>query len=955
MGPHERGSRDHQWAPVMRRKVDLRYLLAAFLLMAPAPQALAKRKPAHAAPAPALPHLTAENHDGFGRIVFPARPGRPYEAVASNERIVVSYAGCRGAVPPEKSPRNVASISTGRGQTVITPIPGAQIRSRRVGQTFVVDLLDPPPAPSPLPAAAVVPPPPPPPVAEAQVEKAEAVAAVVAPAATLILPVQESVSPTILLRTPEAVGAAAFRLGTEMVVVLDAALAFDTAALHDDPVYGRTTTEQTQDATIIHIPLAPAASLRLAHSPQGWAVTAIPAVEALLGIAPRQVDEAGGRSRLQLPVALPSRSVTMLDHDTGSRILVGTQGSTGQGVANERAMVQVTLIPTVQGIAVSARSDDVTLQRDRESFSVILGTHAGGISLSGLEPSAAATLGSTMQSRMFDIPDLPIRALTIRLNDRIAAAAAAPALSRSRPRLRVAEAMLALGLGIEADAVLDLAAEADPALKDQPKAVALRAIGAILSGRYGEADRLADPALTGTSEITLWRGLRAAELDDADPAAARDLASAIPLLLSYPAPLREHFLPLALQTIALGGRPQTAKAVLAKLPDDPALELARGMMHEMSGEPDAALHAYALVAGRPDRLARFTAMTRAVGVQLTRGDFGPKEAADALDHALYAWRGPREELALRIHMADLRRQTGQWHEAITLLREAKAVFPDAQSQIDSEVAGIFTALFGGDAAMRMAPADFVALYDQNTDLIRGAPYSELAGTTLVNRLVALDLPGRADPVLMQMIEQATSPAKRALLGARLASVRLSANDPAAALTALANTAPPAAASPNAAQDVSADITQTRQLLYARAESQRGNGDRALAMLATLDSADADDMRANLYGARQDWKNAVGALADLERRKLPPTASPLSPEQQAIVMRQATAATLATDPATIDRLRDLRGVAMAAGPSADAFRLLTAAPVSRTQDLPRAFDEIKLAKHLPSELGNRPPP
>jgi hypothetical protein len=373
------------------------------------------------------------------------------------------------------------------------------------------------------------------------------------------------------------------------------------------------------------------------------------------------------------------------------------------------------------------------------------------------------------------------------------------------------------------------------------------------------------------------------------------------------------------------------------------------MMHEMAGEPDAALQAYGLVAGRGDRLPRYTAMVRAVAVRLARGDFGPREAADALDGALYAWRGDKEELALRIHMADLRRQTGQWRDAITLLREARTAFPDASSRVDSELAGMFTALLEGGAAERMAPAEFVALYDQNIDLLRQAPWSDLAGTALVNRLVALDLPGRADPVLTRMIALATDPARRAVLGARLASVRLSANDPAGAIAALATTRPPATAVADATPGT-ADAEQTRQLLYARAEAQRGNIDTAITMLAGLGSPEADDLRAGLLSARKDWTGAVAALSELERKRLPADAYTLSADQQAIVMRLASAATLAGDQATIDRLRTARGAAMAKGESAIPFQLITSPPVSKTTDLPRAFEEIQLARQLPARLG-----
>jgi hypothetical protein len=961
--------------------------------------------------------IQTEDHEDFGRLLFPQRRRGEYTTSVSGSVMVVNYP--RGLKPeaPDKMPRNVVTIVTGPSRTVITGVPGSELRGVRLDGNLTVDIHDPAgiaPAPRPSPAApqasnpaapasaasaaaaanaalgltasaaanrapatapapgatpaaapvaapagtpavataaatpATPSTPPAPPVDPA--DKADAIAAVLAPTSTSIDPVTESVQPAIFIKAAPTVGAAAFRLGNDLVLVLDAPIKLDATGLQGDQVFGHTSVQQLQDAVVVHIPLAAPASLHLARSPTGWTITAIPAAEAILGIAPRLVkDTLSPRPRLQLPVAQPSRSIVVLDHITGQRLLVGTQTSTGQGIANGREMVPFSLIPTIQGLAVTSASDDITLRRDLGSFSVVLGPHAGSTSLSDDDILPAAGPDSTMLSRMYDFVDLPIPKLRDRLTARIDAAVAAPALSRTLPRQRVAETMVELGLGVEAQAVLDIAVASDPAAINRPAIIGLRAIAAVVNGRLAEAGGLADPRLTGTSEITLWRALLVAEQDEDSTRAARDLAATIPLLLAYPEGLQDRFLPEALQTMALGGQVKAAAAVLEKRSDDPALDLARGIVAEMKGDSDAALKLYAAVANRPDRLPRYKALVRAVGVHLARGDYGPREAADALDQALYAWRGDKDELALRIHMADLRRQTGQWHNAITLLREARDAFPESRAKIDSELAGLFTALFEGDAVKKMAPADFVALYDQNTDLLREAPWSERAGTALVNRLVALDLPGRADPVLMQMIAQSADPMKKALLGARLASVRLTANNPAGALTALGDSSPTPSAQP-----MDPDITQTRQLLYARAEAERGNTDAAITMLTALTTPAADDLRADLYSGQKNWKGAVSALMELEQKSLPPAGNALTPAQQAIVMREASAATLAGDQDTIDRLRETRGDAMANGPSAEAFKLITSAPVDKTADLPRAYDEIRMAKQWPQQLAQGAP-
>jgi hypothetical protein len=948
--------------------------------------------------------LRGEDHPGYGRVIVPMRNRGGDTVTVDGDRLVIGYPAVRQAIAPAKLPRNVAAITPGLQETVITAAAGSRLRTQAGVSALIVDILDPPPAVPGATASAAPGATPPAPAAQGAVAAlrpaaAPVIAAALAPAAAPptplpatplpaapaspaaltpaeeailapqdipIVPIENAVQPTILLRTDATVGLAVFRDGDDMLLVLDANLPFDTARIALDPVFGRTVITRMQDATVLRIKLPPPASLRPAHGPRGWTITAIPAPDPVIGIAPRLVDGPAGASHMQLPTASPSRSVTVLEPGSGDHILVGTQGSSGQGMANQRELVQFTLLPTVQGVAVAVHSDDIALQRETDGFSLLAGRRSGGAILSSMEPAAPLPPGATQLPRLFDFPDLPAPQLAARLEGRIAAAADAPAQARAEPRQRVAEAMIPLTMGVEAQGVLALAASANPELKDQPAFIALDAIAALVGYRPEAAQdlldpRLADPHLQGAAEVRLWRGLLLAEQNEASPQAARDIAATIPLLLSYPAPLRDRFLPRAVQTLALGGQPAAARAVLDKRPDDPALELARGMLHEVAGEPDAALRSYTALIGQDDRLARYKAMVRSAQLRLARGAIGPKEAADALDAALYAWREPADELALRVRMSDLRRQAGQWREAVALLREARAAFPDARTRIDSELAGIFSELFEGDAAARMPAADFVALYDENADLLRQSSLSEVASNALVNRLIALDLPGRADPVLTQMIAQSRDPARRALLGARLASVRLGIDDGAGALAALADTAPRQASVPSGpAGDgqpapLSDELIQTRQILYARAEAQRGHADTAIAMLAALNSADADDLRANLCSSRKDWPGAVAALNDLAAKLLPPAGAALSISQQAIVMRLASAATLAGDGATIERLRATRADAMAKGPSAAAFQVITAAPITGVGDLSRASQELGLARGLPSALARAPRP
>ena len=237
---------------------------------------------------------------------------------------------------------------------------------------------------------------------------------------------------------------------------------------------------------------------------------------------------------------------------------------------------------------------------------------------------------------------------------------------------------------------------------------------------------------------------------------------------------------------------------------------------------------------------------RAAELRIQSGQLDARAGADVLDRALLGWRGAKQELALRTRIAALRRQAGQWKEALSVLRDGRDAFPEDHAPIDRELAATFAAFVADDSVHGLQPSEFVALYDQNADLVRDIAWTEQTGTALVDRLIGLGLQGRAQPVMERLVAQSTDPVQRARLGARLADLRMTLDDPDGAIAALAETVPPAHAA------IAPAMMEARQLLYAHAESERGNKDAALAMLSTLQTAKADAARADIYTARKDW-------------------------------------------------------------------------------------------------------
>ena len=624
----------------------------------------------------------------------------------------------------------------------------------------------------------------------------------------------------------------------------------------------------------------------------------------------------------------------MPDPETGQNLLVGTLRGAPAGVPVLRSVPAFVLQPTWQGVLVEPISDATTLRAAPQGFVA----EAAGEALSPQPEATAALANAAYLTRRFDIPNGSLNGLVRRLQAQVAGAGEAPAQSRSPPRKAAATTLIALGLGVEAQAMLRLAAEEDPRLVADPETPGLAAVAAMLGGRGAEAAGIGDPALNGTDEVALWRAVRAAQEQEGSPAAAPVFAATLPLLLAYPPALRGALLPLAAETMALGGAPDAADALLARLPADPALDLARALRLEAKGDAAPALAIYDALALRRDRLAGARAAARATLLRLQAKAITPGEAADSLERQFLNWRGDGRELDLRLRVAALRAQDGAWRPAFSLLRETAATYPDSAPAIEARMADLMAALVSGAEAAAISPLDLVALMEENAELVAKVAPARAAGL-MADRLVALDLPSRAGPAIERMMRAAPVGVAQAALGARLAALRLGEGDDAGAQSALANSNAPGLPPP---------LVERRTIVAARLEAHAGHTGRAAALLAALDSPAADDLRAALLEEAQDWRGSAAALQDLVAKTVPP-GGPLSPAQQETLLRLASAYARGGDDPGLRAMGAREGQRID-GPRSGMFRLLTAAPVTAVDDLRRSSEELTTAKSIPGGLA-----
>ena len=237
----------------------------------------------------------------------------------------------------------------------------------------------------------------------------------------------------------------------------------------------------------------------------------------------------------------------------------------------------------------------------------------------------------------------------------------------------------------------------------------------------------------------------------------------------------------------------------------------------------------------------------------------------------------------------------------------------------------------------LSPVDVIVLASDFADCVPDDASGAKLAALLADKLMTLDLSARAIPVLQGLMKATAAGPARAEFGTRLSQLLLEAGDDKGALAAL---------QASASSDLSPDRSEARTLIAAKALAAGGNMQDAVSLLQKSPSPEADDLRATLFAKAGDWHGSLSALSDLAA-KVVPADGPLDAAAQAIVVRQATAAAQASDLSELHSLQ--RQLPRMAGAQADLVRVLTQAPVTSTRELPRAATELALARNIPQQI------
>lgn len=808
--------------------------------------------------------------------------------------------------------------------------------------------------------------------------------------------VQIRVAPTengtkMMFAWPEAVAAAAFRRNGALWLAFDLPSNDVTKLFEDARVakLGKASKLDIPDVTVIRIVEASPLGVSLAASGMTWIVDVTPGGPhaPTRTVEQRRETLADGASSLLLRTGGPGRVATATD-PAGGKLYIVPVRPPGLGIAEQVGWPEFQLLPSYQGVVIASLDDAITvdslpqgvvvttrpqggLEPVAESAPEDAGAQVAAVEREGeSETAAPAKPQTSMEGEpilasvpgLFDLPtwrrggEATFRSDQRGLQEAVTDASEA---DKAAARMALGEFYFAHGLVEEADSVLSQIGREGRSHLDQRRLALVTGAVQTLDGQVDQARAaLSDKSLAGVAEANLFLGLLAAREEKWDEA-AKLLTDPLPNIADYPKPIREMIYLAAGHALNNAGNPIGAQRFADALREDQPGGNARdrlgyldGHIKLKAGERDEALALWANLANSPLMDIKARSQFDLVEERLRAGELTPAEAIAPLEALRFVNRGGDFEFKLLRKLGTLYLGESQPRKGLVTLRDAAANFPDRPEakEVGVQMSAAFRELYLENGADRLSPLTAIALYDEFRELTPAGAEGDRMMSMLADRLVNVDLLGRAAELLGTLVEKRLIGPDKAHAGTRLAAIRMLDHKPELALKALQDSEIRGALPP--------DLVSERRRLEARATFDTGDTLGGLRMLEGDDSLEAKWLRADMQWRTREWPAAAAALGDLiageeeamadERAALKaamdpvknPAASVGSAEAEAeleakqeqhfkdrvapLLLNRAVALSLASDRRGLKALANRYGKRMEGTDQANAFAMLTAA-------------------------------
>jgi tetratricopeptide (TPR) repeat protein len=664
----------------------------------------------------------------------------------------------------------------------------------------------------------------------------------------------------------------------------------------------------------------------------GFSETGIAAVEPLVPV--RAIDEAG---RTVVGVALADANGVHWYEDplNGAKLAIVTSEGTPRGMAKNQRFVEFQFLPSLHGLVVLAEADDVTVRTEIDQVIVSRGS---GLSVSlvnmgkGGEGSPLDKLTPVIDRKKW-AEDAAGDLLT-RQRDALQRSLDASRSTRNRTRMEMARVLMAGGMNIEAIGAMDAAALDDPILRRDRDYLILRSIASLGLARHADARKhLAFETLSEDPEAYLWLAM----VDAGEKNWGRALAAfrrSAAVMDIYPDDLQGKLrsmaarAAIAMRDFAYAENELNAMRQLTpgSVSRDEMLFL-RAQIDQAVGRPELALETYRFLMDNADRALAVEARFAHTEAALHEKVITTEDAIAQYELLSAIWRKDEIEAASLARLGRLYAEAGRWRESFLTSRQLNAYYPHypAARTLYDETARLFEELFLTGKGDSLSKVEALALFFDFREYTPIGRRGDEIVRRLADRLVALDLLGRAGELLQHQVDNRLYGAARSTVAARLATIRLMDGKPDLALKALQNTRLP---------ELPETIRRARLLLEARALSDLSRTDLAMEVVTAETGVDVERLRADILWQGRRWKEAGEAHEQLAGQGWR-SSQALSERARIDVVRAAIAYSLGEEVLSLDRLRTRYTEKMADSPDAKTFAHLTRPNAVTT----RAFRDI----------------
>ena len=665
----------------------------------------------------------------------------------------------------------------------------------------------------------------------------------------------------------------------------------------------------------------------------------------------RREADATGQARVTLPLPEAGLHVEIRDPEVGDAVSVVPSLRPASGVAAERAFAQFRLLATAQGIAVERWSDEVTVTANRSLVEVRtpegLFLSEGGlqeVQVAEAEPTGGegyaeddstgehhgegepipiAGVDSVLQYHQWrrgDDTDYreQLSALSIALS--IASDSAQPTAQWDLARF-----FFAHNMAPDALAILGLLAEENPAVEQDLTYRAVRGASRFLMGRSDEAaEDLFSPVLSADPGVSLWRGAILAERGDWI-AAHQEFSIGGFAIPAVPSKQQARFKVMSARAALKSDDLDTVFAELASFEQHPGAtpallseaKLVLGEARIMGGDPEDGLALLEEVIGERVRPIWAEADIVRNDYLLSEGEIDQEEAINRLQRLEHVWRGGNFELELLLRLKNMHLQSGNFRAGLETLGAISNTFdgaPEAR-EASGEMEAVFGRLYLDGEAEQLGPVAALGLYFDFRELTPVGRDGDQMVRNLADRLVSVDLLGRAAELIDFQVNFRLRGAEKSRVAAKLAAIYLLDRQPEKALEAL---------SKSRFRAIPGSLLRERRYLQTRALIELQRYDDAQRLIARDRSIEANALRADVYWRISDWTRAADAF-EIVLGNRDQNADKLSPQVQNQVMQMTVAYALANDRQAIDDVRNRYGALMSATEDASAFEVLTSNP------------------------------